>query len=73
MFVLCYNAELINLCASSVVLAVWIALEVLLHQYVGFTWEGDGWYRPQYAGSKTHGTRGAIPLSSSNEGGDPKW
>ena len=34
--------------------------------------EGDGWYRPQHAGSKPSGTRGAIPLSSSNEGGDPK-
>ena len=34
--------------------------------------EGDGWYRPQHAGSKPRGTRGAIPLSSILKGGDPK-
>ena len=34
--------------------------------------EGSSWYRPQHAGSKPRGTRGAIPLSSSFQGGDPK-
>jgi hypothetical protein len=35
--------------------------------------EGGSWIRPQHAGSKPHGTRGAIPPSSSFKGGDPKW
>jgi len=34
--------------------------------------EGGSWFRPQHAGSKPRGTRGAIPLSSSFKGGDPK-
>ena len=32
--------------------------------------EGGGLFRPQHAGSKPRGTTGAIPLSSSLEGGD---
>ena len=34
--------------------------------------EGGSWIRPQCAGSKPRGTRGAIPLSSSFKGRDPK-
>jgi len=36
-------------------------------------WEVGSWFRPQIAGSKPRGTRGAIPLSSSFQSGDPKW
>jgi len=34
--------------------------------------EGGGWFRPQHAGQKPSGTRGAIPLSSHFDAGDPK-
>jgi len=30
------------------------------------------WFRNQYAGEKPRGTRGAIPLSSQFDAGDPK-
>jgi len=34
--------------------------------------EGGSWFRPQHAGSKPRGTRGAIPLSILFDCGDPK-
>jgi len=41
-------------------------------RHTDITREGGSWIRPQHAGSKPRGTRGAIPLSSSFKGGDPK-
>jgi len=36
------------------------------------TGEVGSWIRPHHARSNPRGTRGAIPLSSSFQGGDPK-
>ena len=48
----------------------WVFAFLLWHRVFG---EWGSLFRPLHAGSKARGTRGAIPLSSSFEGTDPKW